>query len=99
MLSLIIFFTRTMEHAYLWQVLVLTTGALVWRRLVGQGPLEWVTQRVARTVARLVVGTPTSTLPPDQPAALPPLALEARGPRRDGPARRGWSHRGHDPGS
>ena len=62
---------RTMEHAYLWHVLVLTTGALVWRRLVGQGPLEWVTQKVARTVARLVVGTPSSTPPPETPAVLP----------------------------
>ena len=62
---------RTMEHAYLWHVLVLTTGALVWRRLVGQGPLEWVTQKVARAVARLVVGTPSSTPPPETPAVLP----------------------------
>ncbi len=62
---------RTMEHAYLWHVLVLTTGAVVWRRFVGQGPLEWVTQTVARSVARLLVGTPRSTPPPDRPVAVP----------------------------
>lgn len=46
---------RTMEHAYLWHVLVVTVLAVGWRRLVGQGPLELVTQRTARGVSNLLV--------------------------------------------
>jgi len=61
---------RTLEHAYLWHVVVLTSLALAWRRFVGQGPLEWVTQTVSRSVARLVVGQPRPTPPPDHPVAL-----------------------------
>ena len=46
---------RTLPGAYLWHVLVAVGVAVPWRRLVGQGPLEFLTQRVSQGVSRLVV--------------------------------------------
>jgi hypothetical protein len=60
----------TMEHALLWHVVVLTGAAMVWRRLVGQGPLEWVTQTVSRSLARLVVPGQPSDPRAQSPASL-----------------------------
>lgn len=59
---------RTMAHAYLWHVVVLTVLAVLWRRYIGQGPLEFLTQRASRSVSRLVVplsrDTPQARLGP-----------------------------------
>lgn len=60
---------RTMEHAYAWHVLVVTIVAVAWRRLVGQGPLEYLTQQASRGVARLIV--PGSTAIPSGQASVP----------------------------
>jgi uncharacterized membrane protein len=46
---------RTMPYAFWWHALVLIAAALGWRRFVGQGPLEYVTQRLSRAVALAVV--------------------------------------------
>lgn len=46
---------RTTEYAYWWHVLVLTVLAVLWRRYVGQGPLEYLTQKTSRGVSNLVV--------------------------------------------
>ena len=62
---------RSMDNAVLWHVLVLTAGAVLWRLLVGQGPLEWVTQKVSRWVARLVVPVHPRDTRPELPAPLP----------------------------
>ncbi len=45
----------SLPHAYWWHVLVATTVAMAWRRFVGQGPLEFLTQRAARGVSTLLV--------------------------------------------
>ena len=58
---------RTMEYAYLWHVLVVSVLAVVWRRLVGQGPLELVTQKVARAVSTLIVPLPKPTAAEPRP--------------------------------
>lgn len=44
--------------SYLWHVLVLATLAVLWRRFVGQGPLEWLTQRASTQVAAALVPAP-----------------------------------------
>jgi hypothetical protein len=56
---------RTMPYAYLWHVLLVTVAAVLWRRYVGQGPLEYVTQKTARGVSTLLVplGREASTRP------------------------------------
>ena len=45
----------TMPYAFAAHAVVLTFTALAWRALVGQGPLELLTQRLSRQVARLAV--------------------------------------------
>jgi len=62
---------RTMDNAVLVHVLVLTASAVLWRRLVGQGPLEWTTQKVSRSVASLVVPEQPRGPRPQLPASLP----------------------------
>jgi uncharacterized membrane protein len=62
---------RTLDDALLWHVVVLTGGAVLWRWLVGQGPLEWVSQKVSRSVARLVVPGQPRDPRPQSPASLP----------------------------
>jgi hypothetical protein len=52
---------RTMEHAYWWHVLVVTVAAVLWRRYIGQGPLEFLTQKAARSVSTLLVPLPTTS--------------------------------------
>lgn len=55
---------RTVPGAYLWHVLVAVGVAVPWRRLVGQGPLELLTQRVSRGVSGLLVPrAPEATAP------------------------------------
>ena len=61
---------RTMDHAWLWHAVVLMTGALLWRITVGQGPLEYLTQRASRAVANLVVQQPRRTPDGGDPVAL-----------------------------
>lgn len=46
---------REMPLAYWWHVVVVVGVALVWRLLLGQGPLERLTQLVSRTVSRVLV--------------------------------------------
>lgn len=46
---------RSLDHAYLWHVAVIVAAAMVWRRFVGQGPLELVTQQVSRRVSYVLV--------------------------------------------
>jgi uncharacterized membrane protein len=46
---------RTMPMAYGWHVVAVVVFALVWRALLGQGPLERLTQLVSRTVSRVLV--------------------------------------------
>jgi uncharacterized membrane protein YeiB len=46
---------RALPGAYLWHVLVVVAVAVPWRRLVGQGPLELLTQRVSWGVSSLLV--------------------------------------------
>ena len=65
---------RSLDHAYLWHVAVIVTVAMVWRRYVGQGPLELMTQQVSRRVSYLLIpsrgeaassaGTTSRTSPP-----------------------------------
>ena len=62
---------RTMDDAVLWHLLVLSAGAVLWRQLVGQGPLEWATQKVSRSVARLVVPGQPRDPRLESPASLP----------------------------
>jgi uncharacterized membrane protein YeiB len=52
-----------MTQAYLWHVIVVATGALLWRRFVGQGPLEWLTQKVSRGVSVALVPMPAAVAP------------------------------------
>jgi hypothetical protein len=54
---------RTMSLAYGWHVLVAIVFALVWRRFLGQGPLERLTQLVSRTVSRVLVPGATQSPP------------------------------------
>jgi uncharacterized membrane protein len=61
---------RTMDDAVLWHVIVLSSGAVLWRWLVGQGPLEWVSQKVSRSVARIVVPGQRANHRPQSPASL-----------------------------
>jgi uncharacterized membrane protein YeiB len=53
----------SMTQAYLWHVVVVATGALLWRRFVGQGPLEWLTQKVSRGVSVALVPMPAAVAP------------------------------------
>ncbi len=46
---------RTMPMAYGWHVVAVVVFALVWRGLLGQGPLERLTQLISRTVSRVIV--------------------------------------------
>ena len=46
---------RTMPMAYGWHVAVVVVFATVWRGLLGQGPLERLTQLIARAVAGVLV--------------------------------------------
>lgn len=46
---------RTLPMAYGWHVVAVVVFALVWRGLLGQGPLERLTQLVSRTVGRVLV--------------------------------------------
>lgn len=62
--------TRQTPYAYLWHVLALTAVALIWRRFVGQGPLELATQRLSRGVARTVV--------PGRPGSAPASTSDRR---------------------
>jgi uncharacterized membrane protein len=48
----------TVPLAYLWHVLVVAALAVLWRRFVGQGPLEWLTQQVSRAMSTAVVPVP-----------------------------------------
>jgi uncharacterized membrane protein len=49
--------------SYLWHVLVLATLAVLWRRFVGQGPLEWLTQRASTRLAAALVPAPATAAP------------------------------------
>lgn len=62
---------RTMANAYLWHVLVVTVAAVLWRRYVGQGPLEYVTQKTARGVSTLLVPLGKRPAPRPSSAARP----------------------------
>lgn len=42
-------------YAFVSHAVVLMLGAVLWRALVGQGPLEFLTQQISRRVSRLVV--------------------------------------------
>lgn len=46
---------ETTQNAYLWHVVLLSTLAVVWRRYIGQGPLEALTQKSSRAVSALLV--------------------------------------------
>jgi uncharacterized membrane protein len=54
---------RTVPLAYVWHVVVVATVAVLWRHVVGQGPLEWVTQRTSRAVSNVLVPMPAAVRP------------------------------------
>lgn len=62
---------RTMANAYLWHVLTLTVAAVLWRRFIGQGPLEFLTQAAARGVSSLLVPVPKPSAVPVAPPTRP----------------------------
>jgi uncharacterized membrane protein YeiB len=47
--------SRDLPQAYVWHVLLAVAVAVPWRLLVGPGPLEYLTQRAARTISTTIV--------------------------------------------